>query len=459
VPWEKAVERFRDSTGRPGPAGWELGTFPAGQDDRPVSGVSGYEAAAYAEYKGATLPTLYHWAYAALSFASGAPFPGQLAAASNFGGSGTVNVSTSTAMGPFGAYDMAGNVREWCWNEAGPNRWMLGGSWSDVSYMSAVPYTLPPLDRSAGNGFRIARYSDNERVAELTRPVELFRRDFRTLKPANDEVFEIYKRNLSFVPATLNARVIDSVAVPDWKVERVSFDTGLGERMSLTLFIPAAGTPPYQAVVGFPGLGAFLSQMPPQGKPMLEPPVGLDYFVRSGRILVLPVYKGSFDRYDDFITQTGDRYLQTFRQRMREWRQETGQMLDYLATRPDVKADRIAYFGASFGASTALPLLAMETRYKAAVLNLAGFTYRLLPPEVDAVNFAPRIRMPVLMLDGRFDHLFPLELSQRPLYELLGSPPGQKKHVLYEAGHGPLPRGQTIQETLTWLDTYLGPVR
>jgi cephalosporin-C deacetylase-like acetyl esterase len=124
-----------------------------------------------------------------------------------------------------------------------------------------------------------------------------------------------------------------------------------------------------------------------------------------------------------------------------------------------VKADRIAYFGASFGASTALPLLAMETRYKAAVLNLAGFTYRLLPPEVDAVNFAPRIRMPVLMLDGRFDHLFPLELSQRPLYELLGSPPGQKKHVLYEAGHGPLPRGQTIQETLTWLDTYLGPVR
>ena len=455
LPWEKAIELFRDSTGRPGPATWELGSFPTGQDDYPVSGVSWYEAAAYAEYKGATLPTLYHWAYAALQFTAAAPMPGLLAAASNFGGSGPVAVTTSTALGPQGTYDMAGNVREWCWNLSGPNRWILGGSWSDVSYMSAVPYAVPPLDRSAGNGFRIARYSEKERLAELTRPVELFRRDFRTMKPANDEVFEVYKRHLAFVPAPLNAKVYESIDRPDWRVERVSFDTGFGERMSATLFIPAAAKPPYQTVVGFPGLGAFLS--PAQGKPPIDPPPGLDYFVRSGRVLVLPVYKGSFDRYDEFITLTGDRYLQTFRQRMREWRQETGQLLDYLATRPDVQADRIAYFGSSFGASTALPLLAMERRYKAAVLNLAGFTYRQLPPEIDAINFAPRITMPVLMLDGRYDHLFPLELSQKPLYELLGSPASQKRHVIYDAGHGGLPRGQVIQESLTWLDRYLGP--
>jgi formylglycine-generating enzyme required for sulfatase activity len=458
LPWEKAIELFRDSTGRPGPATWELGTYPSGQEDFPVSGVSWYEAAAYAEYKGVTLPSLYHWAYAALAFINAAPMPGQMAAASNFGGAGPVGVTTSTAIGPQGAYDMAGNVREWCWNESGPNRWMLGGSWSDVSYMSAVPYTLPPLDRSAGNGFRIARYSEKERVAELTKPVELFRRDFRNLKPASDEVFEVYKRHLAFVPAPLNARVdTRSDSSSDWVVEQVSFDTGFGERMAAILFIPRTGSGPYQAVVGFPGLGVFLSRGSRSN--LTEPPPGLDFFVRSGRILVLPVYKGSFERFDDFITLTGDRYLQTFRQRMREWRQETGQLLDYLASRPDVQADRIAYFGASFGASTTLPLLAMEQRYKAAVLQLAGFTYRMLPPEIDAVNFAPRITMPVLMLDGRFDHLFPLELSQKPLYELLGSPPGQKKHVLFDAGHGALPRGRVISETLTWLDTYLGPVK
>ena len=291
VPWEKALELFRDSTGRPGPATWELGTHPAGQDDHPVSGVSWYEAAVYAEYKSATLPTLYHWAFAALAFTNAAPLPGQLAGASNFGGSGPVGASTSIAMGPQGTYDMAGNVREWCWNQSGANRWILGGSWNDVSYMSAVPYTLPPLDRSAGNGFRIARYSEKERVAELTKPIELFRLDFRNKKPANDEVFEVYKRHLAFVPAPLNVKVEERIDRPDWKVERVSFDTGFGERMPVTLFVPAAGKPPYQVVVGFPGLGAFLSR--PQGKPPADPPQGLDYFVRSGRVLVLPVYKGS----------------------------------------------------------------------------------------------------------------------------------------------------------------------
>ena len=43
---------FRDTTGRPGPSTWELGTYPDGQDDWPVSGVSWYEEAAYAAYAG-----------------------------------------------------------------------------------------------------------------------------------------------------------------------------------------------------------------------------------------------------------------------------------------------------------------------------------------------------------------------------------------------------------------------
>ena len=45
---EEAVSSFRDSTGRPGPATWEGGTFPKGSERHPVAGVSWYEAAAYA---------------------------------------------------------------------------------------------------------------------------------------------------------------------------------------------------------------------------------------------------------------------------------------------------------------------------------------------------------------------------------------------------------------------------
>ena len=38
--WEQAMARFRDKTGRPGPATWELGRYPEGLGDYPVGGVS-----------------------------------------------------------------------------------------------------------------------------------------------------------------------------------------------------------------------------------------------------------------------------------------------------------------------------------------------------------------------------------------------------------------------------------
>ena len=52
------MAEFRDATGRPGPATWQLGTFPDGAERLPVSGVSWYEAAAYAAFAGKSLPNV-----------------------------------------------------------------------------------------------------------------------------------------------------------------------------------------------------------------------------------------------------------------------------------------------------------------------------------------------------------------------------------------------------------------
>src|SRR5439155_15829144 len=62
---KEAMAKFQDRTGRPGPSAWELGDYPEGQAEYPVTGVSWYEAAAYAEYAGKSLPTVYHWINAA----------------------------------------------------------------------------------------------------------------------------------------------------------------------------------------------------------------------------------------------------------------------------------------------------------------------------------------------------------------------------------------------------------
>jgi len=73
------------------------------------------------------------------------------------------------------------------------------------------------------------------------------------------------------------------------------------------------------------------------------------------------------------------------------------------------------------------------------------------------VNYAPRIRIPTLMLNGRYDFGVPVETAQNPLFALLGSAPDQKSHRVYETGHALTIEG-VRREILPWLDRVLGPV-
>lgn len=103
-------------------------------------------------------------------------------------------------------------------------------------------------------------------------------------------------------------------------------------------------------------------------------------------------------------------------------------------------------------------VLAVENRFKTAVLESGGLEFQQTLPEADQINFVSRVRIPVLMLNGRYDHFFPVESSQVPLYRLLGTPEKDKRHIVYETGHA-VPRKDFIRETLDWLDKYLGPVK
>jgi eukaryotic-like serine/threonine-protein kinase len=97
-------------------------------------------------------------------------------------------------------------------------------------------------------------------------------------------------------------------------------------------------------------------------------------------------------------------------------------------------------------------------RFKTAVL-VSGGAWLPTAAEVDPWNYAPRVKMPVLMLNGRDDFIFPVDRSQIPLLRALGTPESDKRHILFDGGHVNLQtRMDLIGDILRWLDRYLGPV-
>ena len=73
------------------------------------------------------------------------------------------------------------------------------------------------------------------------------------------------------------------------------------------------------------------------------------------------------------------------------------------------------------------------------------------------MNDVSHVRMPILLLHGRYDLLLSRETEARPMFDLLGTPAPDKRLYLVDGDHW-IPRPDLIRESLAWLDTYLGPV-
>jgi formylglycine-generating enzyme required for sulfatase activity/dienelactone hydrolase len=444
---------FVDATGRPGPSTWSLGRFPKGQEDYPVRGLSWYEADAFARWMRRALPTVYHFNAAASFFAAAYLLPG--ANIDNQGG--PLRVGASGSMSGPGTYDLAGNVREWTANGSvrDGRRFTLGGAWNDPPYSFQDAYTLDPLDRGETNGFRTIQWFGDD-VASLNDPIELPFRDFATEQPVDDATFAQFQGYFGYDPAPLNPILISvDSSDADFVVERVSYHAGYGtDRMTAWVFVPAAATPPYQAILYFPGDWAFGVDRP---IPNL-PPAGdyWDYIVRDGRLLVVPVFRNQFDRGSELASSTPAESI-VYRDHMIMWSKEVGRTVDYLLERGDVDPEALAFVGLSWGSRVSPVMLYHEPRFRTAVLEIGGLRFQRSRPEVEPFNYLPRIELPVLMLNGRYDFYFPLETSQIPFFENLGTPRADKQMRLYETSHS-LPKNELIRETLAWFDRYLGPV-
>jgi pimeloyl-ACP methyl ester carboxylesterase len=131
--------------------------------------------------------------------------------------------------------------------------------------------------------------------------------------------------------------------------------------------------------------------------------------------------------------------------------------IDYIETRDDVDAGRLAYVAVSFGAGSRLAFSAVDDRYKSVVYVGGGIDERMKPtlPEADNVNFAPYISVPKLLINGRSDEEHPWYTRGLPLWNLLAEP---KELVLVDGGGHVVPLEERIPAINDFLDRTLGPV-
>ena len=451
----EAMARFRDRTGRPGPATWQGGAPLAGQESVPVGGVSWYEAAAYAAFIGRRLPTIYHWTQAA-----GPQLGDAVTRTSNFGGKGPLAAAGYRGLGLYGAVDMAGNQKEWVWNETGSGtRYILGGAWNEPDYTFLYSDSRSPFDRSETNGFRCMQDAGEPAPATLSSALPPPSRNYAAEKPVPDAIYAIYAQQYNYDRTPLEPRVeITDDSSPHWRLDVVSIGPAYGgERLPIHLFLPKNVKPPFQTVLYFPGSGAVRStssaDLPSQHT--------IDFVILSGRALAFPIYKYTYERADPRVTSSWPVPTRAYTTWVQQLAIDARRTLDYIGTRSDLSGTKVAYFGTSWGARLAPIPIALDSRVATGVLVMGGLGSGTPAPEADPFNFLPRVRVPILMINGDEDFIFPLQTTQLPMFDRLGTPQADKHHTLHPGGHEIIgtKRSQVVQEIVAWLDKYLGRVR
>jgi serine/threonine protein kinase/formylglycine-generating enzyme required for sulfatase activity len=459
--WEEGIREFKDRTGLPGPRNWSSQNFPEGKANYPVTDVSWYEAAAYAAFRGKRLPTIYQWEKAARNGRVGGPtnympwgafYPGDtLEWRANFEGDATIPVdSFEFGMSPFGAYNMAGNVSEWCLNETSEGFISAGGAWGEPVYTFARYGRFPGFYSSNKRGFRCAinlgsSGNDGNLKIEINKEIPVYSR-------SSDQDFARWVKAYDYVKSPLDPQ-LEKQETDEWTRERITFNGANGERAIAYLYLPRNFPRPLQVIHLLPAsdveVGLRSADRAAEAWLATE--------IKSGRAVFIVVLKGYIERLRPAGFVEPDQTTAEYRDKMVNWITDLRRGLDYLETRNDIDSKKIAFCGPSSGASVGLILAAVDRRYASVFLAGAGIrkSFTRWIAEANIVNFAPHIRGPILILQGRYDEALAWKAEAEPLYKLLRGP---KRLILFDGGHAP-PMELFATTIHRGLDETLGPVR
>lgn len=189
---------------------------------------------------------------------------------------------------------------------------------------------LDPFDRSAINGFRTVKYLDPV-APDVLAPVASLDRNFNTEHPVNDATYRNFLRMYAYDRTELRSKLESVTTMAYGRVEKVSFDAAYNnERVTASVFLPSNTDPPFQTVIYYPTAIPFFTPSSQQ----LETNY-LSFVVRSGRAVVFPIYKGTYERMDRSIPYGAPPSIAA-RDLMVQVGKDLRRTIDHLQTRADI---------------------------------------------------------------------------------------------------------------------------
>lgn len=463
ISWDVAMQEFKDRTGLPGPRSWSNQNFPDGKADYPVTDVTWYEAAAYADFRGKTLPTIYQWEKAARNGQAGSLgnympwglfYPGDLLdGRANFDAGGTTPViALEFGMSPFGAYNMAGNVSEWTLNDSSEGYIATGGSWGDPTYTFAQFGRFPGFYSSARRGFRCVLNSPRTVGDQGGSRIEI-KNEIPVYTPSSKADYKKWAESYRYEKTPLEPQIIEVVETDEWRREKITYNGAGGERAIAYLYLPKNFPRPLQIIQYIPAADV--------DRGLRAPTVAVESrmapLIKSGRAVFCVVLKGYTERLFPASFQYPDKTTAEYRDLVVDRIIDIRRGLDYLESRDDLDIKKMALYAPSAGARVGIVAAGIEDRYSSVILVGAGVVRDDLRTiaEANPINFAPHIGGRKLVLQGRFDEDTPLKTQSEPLYKLL---PGPKQMVLFDGGHVP-PIEVQVPVSTKFLDESLGPIK
>ena len=257
---------------------------------------------------------------------------------------------------------------------------------------------------------------------------KVHRSDFQ---PVSDEVFDVisqfydYDRTYPLAP-----RVIESEDEGGVHTEKVVFTTQNGERVPGELAIPDSRAGAGPAVILVHGLGSSKERWRREDRSSLRDSLlaaGISVFAIDLR------FHGERSVANDYQNPVfltfGDSLFIRSRDMGIQSTIDVRRAIDYLSTRPEIDANRIAVVGYSMGGMIAIRLAALEPRLAAVVACAIPTTKQPLP--TDPFQFAPRANVRVHLLIGSDDWLSS-PTDARTLQAML---PEDSQLTFFDSGH------------------------